>query len=90
MKRVCFIVDSVFSIGGVQRVTAVIAKELAKNHDITIVTFDNTDKKDTDLYGLNEANITYRFFVYPPISKLKNKICKAYSGIYLKLQPKSK
>ena len=89
MKKICFIVDSIFSIGGVQRVTAVIAKELAKEYDVTIVTFDRADKKNTDLYGLNEANITYRFFAYPSISKLKNKICKAYSGIYLKLQPKS-
>ena len=29
-KRICFLVDSIFSVGGVQRVTAVIAKELAK------------------------------------------------------------
>ena len=33
--------DSIFSYGGVQRVTAVIAKELAKDCDVTIVTFDN-------------------------------------------------
>ena len=90
MKRICFIVDSIFSIGGVQRVTAVIAKELAKDYNVTIMTFDKTDKKDTSLYGLIETNITYRFFAYPPISKYKNKICKAYSGIYLKFQPKSK
>ena len=30
MKKICFVVDSIFSYGGVQRVTAVIAKELAK------------------------------------------------------------
>ena len=40
MKRICFLVDSIFSIGGVQRVTAVIAKELAKTYDVTIVTFE--------------------------------------------------
>ena len=90
MKRICFIVDSIFTIGGVQRVTAVIAKELAKDYDVTIVTFDNANKKDTTLYGLNEANITYRFFAYPPIGKLKNIICKAWSGIYIKLQPQAK
>ena len=27
-KRICFLTDSVFTIGGVQRVTAVIAKAL--------------------------------------------------------------
>ena len=90
MKKICFIVDSIFTIGGVQRVTAVIAKELAKEYDVTILSFDHADKKDTTLYGLNEANITYRFISYPKISYLKNKLCKAFSGIYLKTQPQSK
>lgn len=90
MKKICFIVDSIFTIGGVQRVTAVIAKELAKEHDVTILTFDKVEKKDTSLYGLKEADITYRFVQYPKIGELKNKLCKAYSGIYLKLQPQSK
>lgn len=90
MKKACFIVDSIFTIGGVQRVTAVIAKELAKEYDVTILTFDKAEKKDTTMYGLNEANITYRFIQYPKVGELKNKLCKAYSGIYLKLQPQSK
>ena len=90
MKKICFIVDSIFTIGGVQRVTAVIAKELAKEYDVTILTFDKVEKKDTTMYGLNEVNITYRFVQYPRIGELKNKLCKAYSGIYLKLQPQSK
>lgn len=90
MKRICFIVDSIFTIGGVQRVTAVIAKELAKEYDVTILTFDKAEKKDTTMYGLNEANITYSFIQYPKVGELKNKLCKAYSGIYLKLQPQSK
>lgn len=90
MKKICFIVDSIFTIGGVQRVTAVIAKELAKEYDVTILTFDKAEKKDTTMYGLNEANITYRFIQYPKVGELKNKLCKAYSGIYLKLQPQSK
>jgi glycosyltransferase involved in cell wall biosynthesis len=90
MKRICFIVDSIFTIGGVQRVTAVIAKELAKEYDVTILTFDRAEKKDTSLYGLNEADITYRFIKYPKVGKLKNYLCKVYSGIYLKLQPQSR
>ena len=90
MKKICFIVDSIFTIGGVQRVTAVIAKELAKEYDVTIVTFDKTDKEDSSLYGLNEANITYRFISYPQVGEIKNKLCKAYSGLYLKLQLQSK
>ncbi len=87
MKKICFVVDSIFSIGGVQRVTAVIAKSLAKDYDVSIVTFDKPEQMDTTLYHLNEVNINYRFFAYPQVGKIKTLICKAYSGLYLKLQP---
>lgn len=90
MKKICFIVDSLFTIGGVQRVTAVIAKELAKEYDVTILTFDQEDKKDTALYGLYEAPIRYCFFSYPSIGYLHNKICKAYSGLYQRYRFQSK
>ena len=73
-KRICFLVDSIFSIGGVQRVTSVIAKELSKSNDVTIVTF---------------SDIHYRFISYPPIGNFKNKLCKAYSGLYMRLLPQS-
>ena len=71
MKRICFLVDSIFSIGGVQRVTAVIAKELAKDCSVSIVTFDKAEDKDTSLYGLQDSNIEYRFFSYPTKKKWK-------------------
>jgi glycosyltransferase involved in cell wall biosynthesis len=90
MKRICFVVDSIFSIGGVQRVTAVIAKELAKDYDVNIVTFDKPELLDTNLYGLKDVDIAYRFFCYPKIGNLKKRLCKVYSGLYLKLQPQSK
>ena len=86
-KRICFLMDSIFSIGGVQRVTAVIAKELAKECDVTIVTFDKPEKKDTSLYGLDEADISYRFFKYPETPEWKEKCCKAYSYLYRKHLP---
>lgn len=89
MKKICFVVDSVFTIGGVQRVTAVIAKELAKTYDVTILTFDKPDMKDCTLYGLEEQNITYQFFSYPENKRIKNLFCKAYSYCYRKLRPQS-
>ena len=89
-KRICFLVDSIFTIGGVQRVTAVIAKALADDYNVTIVTFDAPGDKDTTLYGLSDAPIRYRFFQYPSVGRLKNILCKAYSGFYRKFQPKSK
>lgn len=90
MKKICFIVDSLFTIGGVQRVTAVIAKELAKKYDVTIVTFDKAELKDTTMYSLDEANIHYQNVSYPTINSFKKKVSKIYSGIYLKLQLQSK
>lgn len=89
-KKICFLIDSIFSFGGVQRVTAVIAKELSTNYDVTIVTFDKPEQKDTTLYGLEEAEIHYCFFDYPTTSKWKNYYCKAYSYIYRKWLPQSK
>ena len=83
-KKLCFLVDSIFSVGGVQRVTAVIAKELAKTYNVTIVTFDNPNIKDTSLYDLQQSNIHYRFFSYPHVGRIKLFFCKIYSGIYVK------
>ena len=84
MKRICFLTDSIFSIGGVQRVTAVIAKELAKDYAVTIVTFDKPNLYDPQLYDLVSSNITYRYFSYPAIKNWKKKIYRLCSGIYLK------
>ena len=81
--------DSIFTIGGVQRVTAVIAKELAKDYDVTIITLDHPSAKDTSLYGLEEANIHYRFFSYPKVGTAKEAICKAYSYLYRKVLPQT-
>ncbi len=82
--------DSIFSYGGVQRVTAVIAKELAKDCDVTIVTFDNPKAENTSLYDLNKANIHYRFFSYPETPKWKELFCKAYSGLFRKILPQTR
>ncbi len=90
MKRICFLVDSIFTIGGVQRVTAVIAKELARRHDVTIVTFDDPEREDPSIYGLEDTRIHYRFFAYPTVGNVRNMLCKAYSAFYLKCHPKSR
>ena len=88
MKRICFLVDSLFSVGGVQRVTAVIAKALAADHRVTIVTFDAPSRKDTSLYGLGDAPLDYRFFAYPSVCRLELLLCKAYSALYRKVRPR--
>lgn len=90
MKKICFLTDSIFSIGGVQRVSAVIAKELAKDHDVTFVTLDKPSTQDTTLYNLETTDIHYRFFSYPTIGRMKRLMCKAYSGFYRKMQPQGR
>ena len=90
MKRICFLIDSIFSYGGVQRVTAVIAKELAKDCDVTIVTLDDPKDENTSLYDLNKVNIHYRFFNYPETPKWKELFCKVYSGLFRKVLPKNR
>ena len=90
MKRICFLVDSIFSFGGVQRVTSVIAKELARDYNVTIVTFDPPQTKDTSMYRLEEADLKYRFFAYPRISRLKQNCCRLYSAVYRKLRLQSR
>lgn len=89
MKKICFLVDSIFSFGGVQRVTAVIAKELSKDYDVTIVTFDKPEAKNTSLYGLSECPIHFRFFQYPKVGYWKWHFCKAYSYLYRKVLPQT-
>lgn len=86
-KRICFLVDSIFTIGGVQRVTAVIAKELARQYDVTILTQDAPTLQDTSLYQLSESPISYRFFQYPKTGRLHTLLCKAYSAFYRKYRP---
>ncbi|MCH5307341.1 MAG: glycosyltransferase [Prevotella sp.] len=88
--NICFLTDSIFSFGGVQRVTAVIAKSLAQNHQVTIVTLDTSDAEDTSLYGLSESNLHYRFFHYPKTNRIKLFFCKAYSYLYQRLLPQTR
>ena len=82
--------DSIFSYGGVQRVTAVIAKELAKDCDVTIVTFDDPSMENTALYELHEADIHYSYFAYPDTPLWKESFCKAYSFLYKKVLPQNR
>ncbi len=90
MKKICFLIDSIFSYGGVQRVTAVIARELAKDNDITVVTLDKSSSENRSLYGLHEAKIKYRYFSYPETPSWKNCICKSYSFLYRKVLPQNR
>ncbi|WP_321426547.1 glycosyltransferase family 4 protein [uncultured Bacteroides sp.] len=88
--KICFYCNTIFTFGGVQRVMAVIAKELSKEHDVTILTLDNPSLNDTTMYGLNSANIHYINLQYPRIPFYENISCKAYSLLYKTILPQNK
>lgn len=90
MKRICFLVDSIFTIGGVQRVTAVIAGALSNDYDVTIVTFDKPEQKDLTLYQLQDYPIHYQFVAYPHVNHAKERFCKVYSYLFRKMLPQCK
>lgn len=85
--RICFYCDSIFSFGGVQRVLAVIAKALASNHEITILTHDSPALEDLTMYELNESVIEFQYINYPPLPRKEYLPCKTYSYLYKKLLP---
>ena len=82
MKHVCLLTDSLFTFGGVQRVTAVLAKQLASDCQVTIVTRDDAALLDTSMYQLAEARLHYRFFCYPLVPEVKQHLCKVWSAVY--------
>lgn len=51
--KICFLTDSIFSLGGVQRVVSVLANELQKQHDVEILCIDDKFPIDRNMYNLN-------------------------------------
>lgn len=85
--NICFLCDSIFTFGGVQRVLSVIAKTLSASHRVTIVTLDAPSLKDTTLYGLDKADLRYEFIHFAPPNRMEYVPCKAYSLLYKKMLP---
>lgn len=90
MRGIAFYTDSIFSVGGVQRVLAVIAGQLSKHYDVTIITKDSPEKKDLSMYGLDEYRINYVFAEPVEESKLVYYLCKSYSYLYKRFLSKSR
>ncbi len=88
--KICFYCDTIFSFGGVQRVLAVIAGELSKEHDVTILTHDNLEKTDTSMYDLNQTNIRFDYIAYTNLPFYEYLPCKTYSLLYKKILPQNK
>ena len=88
--KICFYCDTIFSFGGVQRVLAVIAGELSKEHDVTILTHDSPQEADTSMYDLNHTNIRFDYIAYANLPFYEYLPCKTYSLLYKKILPQNK
>ena len=89
MKKICFIADSIFKSAGMQRVTAVIAEELTKYYDVTIVTFEDPQQKDLKMYDLEKYPIKIVFTHFPEIGRWKRISYNIYSYLYKNILPKT-
>ena len=86
--KILFYADTVFGFGGVQRVLAVIAKALAKDNDVTILSTD-TDE-NLSMYGYNQSDIHFDYISYNGKKNIEYFTCKAISCLYKKVLPKNR
>lgn len=76
MAKICLIASSLFSMGGEQRVAAVIANELAKNNQIIAYTMDEEKEKQNNPYQVSDR-IEIRKTVQPQFGILSRTIRRA-------------
>ena len=86
-KRVCFLCESVLSIGGVQRVLAVIATALSRHHHVTILTLHDDEGDNHSLYGLDATEVEIKCFHPTPPSAFSSRWHRLLSGLYRKVLP---
>ncbi len=55
MKKICFLVDSIYSLGGIQRIVTEMANRLYNNYDITIICQEKTPNDRKYNYNLNHS-----------------------------------
>ncbi len=86
--KLLFYCDTVFSVGGVQKVLAYITKSLSLEHDITILTTDtNIDK---EMYNYNSSKIKFDYITYSESGYLNLFLRKSYSFLYKFILPQNK
>lgn len=71
-----FYCDTVFGVGGVQRVLAEVAKRLSEEYEVTILTTD--DIRQTRRYDYHRSSVRFVSLIYAPVSiwrRLRQKCC---------------
>ncbi len=54
-KNICFFVDSIFSLGGIQRVVTSLCNELCNDYNITVISQYDVNSNQRVDYGLNKS-----------------------------------
>lgn len=84
MKKICFYVNYLYTIGGIQTVVLTLANELCKDYDVTIIYKNKKKNKDIGfvdsrikVINLYSNNFFDKMIVFP--SKLIHKMLKKYN-----------
>ena len=52
--KICIWMTKIFDLGGTKRVVSLLANELVKEHDVTIMTYEDRFLEDRNMYHLSE------------------------------------
>ncbi|MDD4655772.1 MAG: glycosyltransferase family 4 protein [Bacteroidales bacterium] len=85
--KICFYCNSIYSFGGVQRVLATISSELAKNHQVTILTLDPQERVE-EIYKLHKS-IRVKHIKYERLPIIEYIPSKLYALLYKTILPKT-
>jgi len=78
---ICFITNTIFNLGGVQRVLSVLASELSKNNKVDIICTNNDFEINREMYNLN-SNVNIKINLELLNKRFINKvICKVFQKI---------
>lgn len=52
--KICIWCTKIFDLGGTKRVVTLLANELVKEHDVTIMVYEDRFKEDRNMYHMSE------------------------------------
>lgn len=85
--KICFYCDSIFSVGGVQKVIVAITSVLSEKNEITILSMDDSSVMDMNMYDLQKSRVSVSFFKFSEINRWDYLTHAPYSGAYKKFLP---
>ncbi len=78
--KILFLTDSITTLGGVQRVTSIIANELSKSNSITVLSRNDCSERlyyidpNVEVLSFSDLGINYYFHYYEKALKLLNRL----------------